>query len=135
MTTLWTRIFLLGSVLGVTISLILVSLTVWLEGSARPLVTMPNIREEYVAKLVPIQQSLNSVVERQLTAADQAELSNLRLQLLNLTAPAEPKEFHLTLLLKLNQLEDLLVQTPAKSASSLAKLQTELRTLLAEHQW
>lgn len=135
MATLWTRIFLLGSTLGVAVSLILVSLTVWLEKQPLPELSSIDIRLQYQRQLLPLEQNINVIVADDTMAVEQTEVSALRQRLMYLTVPPEAKDFHLSLVLKLQQLEDLLNQRAIGKKVSLENIQAEIKELVVKHQW
>jgi len=135
MSAFWSRIFLLGSALGVAVCLILVSLTVWLELGRRPVFSAANVQIQYVRQFESIKQGLNSLIDSDFNSIDSAALGQLQAKLMSLTVPAEAREFHLSLVLKLKQLENLLTQPSADQAVSVERVQSELRTLVASHQW
>lgn len=135
MTTIWTRIYLLGSALGVTFCLVLISLTIWLQGQPHHDLNRVNIKEEYTSQLSQLEQSLKSVSERDLSSADLLEVIGLQQKLLNLRVPGDAKEFHLAIVIKLKQLQSSLENEAGRQASAVSKLQTDLRQLLAENKW
>lgn len=135
MTTLWTRIFLLGSVLGVAVSLILVSLAVWVEGQTVPVLSPVDVRLQYEQQLVPLEQTLNVLINDEVDAPRQIEFKQIREKVMSLTVPAEAKEFHLALVLKLQQLENLLNQQSIGKKVSLESVTAELKQLLTKHDW
>ncbi len=131
----WQNLFVLGSILGVTISLILASFTVLVLGSPRPDTLRINIRTSYETQLASVEQSLLHITEKKLSVIDKPELVNLRERLMSWLVPAEAKEFHLALILKLQQIENVLSQQTANMDMSLQKLQTDLRTLVTNKGW
>ncbi len=135
MKRLWPLIYIIGSALGVLVSLILISLTVWLETRPAEVLTLPNIKTEYTEKLSAIEQSLVILIEGDLNSEDSSKLSGLRYRLLNLTVPAEAKDFHMSLVFKLQQLESLLSKDSPISDVSLESLRSDLRTLVTNNQW
>ena len=126
---------MLGSALGVAVCLILVSLTVWLELGRRPVFSAANVQIQYVRQFESIKQGLNSLIDSDFNSIDSAALGQLQAKLMSLTVPAAAREFHLSLVLKLKQLENLLTQPSADQAVSVERVQSELRTLVASHQW
>lgn len=136
MKRLWPLIFIIGSTLGVLVSLILVSLTVWLEAQpSSQVLTLPDVKVQYVEQLTPIEQSLSALIDGDLSAQDSSALSSLRFKLLNLTVPPEAKEFHMSLIFKLQQLEDLLSKSAPLSELSIDNLRSDLKTLVTNNQW
>ena len=126
---------MLGSALGVAVCLILVSLTVWLELGRRPVFSAANVQIQYVRQFESIKQGLNSLIDSDFNSIYSAALGQLQAKLMSLTVPVEAREFHLSLVLKLKQLENLLTQPSADQAVSVERVQSELRTLVASHQW
>jgi hypothetical protein len=135
MASLWTRIFLLGSALGVAICLILVSLTVWLENQTAPPLSPINIRLQYQTELKPIVQRIQSLIDGNLLAVNQFELTDLRNKLMRLIVPAEARNFHLQMVLKLQQLENVLVKPTSADQVTAAKIAADIKALIVEHQW
>lgn len=130
MRNIWPKIFLLSSVLAVLVSLLLVSWAVWLQGvsssSANSYVSM-----KYLNQLGIVEKTLSPLLERPLEPGDQSELSAVRFNLLNLTVPAEAKEFHLALILKVQQLEEMLSSPALRDSSSVERLQAEIKNLFS----
>lgn len=116
-------------------SLILVSLTVWLETRPAQVSALPNVNVQYAEGITPIEQSLISLIADDLSPDDGSKLSGLRYRLLSLSVPAEAKEFHMSLVFKLQQLEDLLSKNYLASKVSIETLQSDIRTLVTDNQW
>ena len=138
MLTSWRRLFLLTSALGVCVSLVLVSLAVWFATVPRPVAsrTSPvDVGAQYERQLEPIGLALRVLTEQPLEPGDGAEVASLRQQLLALTVPAQAREFHLSLVLVLQRLEDALSAQSSDQVGVLERAQAELTALVVNYEW
>lgn len=115
--------------------MILVSLTVWLENQTAPPLSPINIRLQYQTELKPIVQRIQSLIDGNLLAVNQFELTDLRNKLMRLIVPAEARNFHLQMVLKLQQLENVLVKPTSADQVTAAKIAADIKALIVEHQW
>ncbi|MFA4937108.1 MAG: hypothetical protein WC575_02360 [Patescibacteria group bacterium] len=75
---------------------------------------------------------LKPYLDKKLTIADTAELVKIKDQLLKLRVPVGYQDFHLSLVIKLSQLEDLLNSKNLVADTSVASLQKDLTALVEE---
>lgn len=90
----------------------------------------------YVAGLNKPLAELSGLVEVGVEVAKVDQLNSIKQQLLSLRVPSGYQDFHLEVVLKISQLEELLSDSTSAAPSNqlaVAKLQAELQALIAEY--
>ena len=93
-------------------------------------------KTSYLAGLNKPLGELSGLLEAQLESANVDELGSIRQQLLALRVPSGYQDFHLNVVSKIFQMEELLTgpySTSRSNQSAVAQLQAELKVLLAEY--
>ncbi len=130
---IWLAVILL-IIAGLSVALIIIN-----DYSSSPNIVTSSLFDDHQQQLSNYLKSIKSELEtlqpylvKQLTNADAGNLLKIRDRLLTLRVPAGYQDFHLSLVIKLSQLEEVLNNKGKVVKTSVTSLQQDLLALLEE---